>query len=135
MSFDVLIIDDSNMDRILSEEIIKNDMFSSHITSCSSVREGLSYLLSVTSHSEKLPDVILLDINMPMLDGFDFLDSFLRFPEEVRRQCTIFMISATNSPAELRRITTYPIVRKFFTKPLTSETLNIIRTELEKQRI
>jgi len=132
MPLSVLIIDDSNIDRLLTEKVIQGDMFAAEVVSCGSVREGLTHLLSRSSAFEKMPDVILLDVNMPMLDGFDFLDSFMKFPEEMQRQSAIFMLSATNSQAELERIARYPIVRRFFNKPLTSDILNDIRAEMEK---
>ena len=126
MCLSVLIIDDSGMDRFLSETVIKKNYFARHIVSHSSVPEGLNYLQSLVHVPEKLPQVIFLDINMPHMDGFDFLDHFLKFSEEVQKRCTIFMISGTNSIKEMERIKKYPVVRKFFNKPLTHDILNDI---------
>jgi len=122
-----LIIDDSKLDRMMSAAVIKKNLFAKQIVSCHSVSEGLTYLQSLIREPESLPEVIFLDVNMPGMDGFDFLDSFLKFPLEVQKSCTIFMVSATNSLEELERIKTYKVVRKFYNKPLTFDILKNIR--------
>ena len=118
------------MDRYLSETVIKKDQFAAHIVSCSSVDEGLDYLHSLEDVPDKLPEIIFLDVNMPVMDGFDFINNFLKLPETIQKHCTIFMISATNSPDDFERIKTYPVVRKFFEKPLTTDILNDIRARM-----
>ncbi len=131
----VLIVDDSSMDRRLSELVIERSLFAGQITSCSSVLEGLCYLQSLIESPEQLPSVIFLDVNMPILDGFDFLDNFLKFPYYVQQHCAVFMLSATNSPDELERIKTYPVVRKFYRKPLNVGILDNIHEHIEKQKV
>lgn len=123
----VLIIDDSDFQRVLSEAIIRKHSFANSIVSVDSVLNGINYLKSLIQQPENLPAVIFLDVNMPEYDGFDFLDHYLQFPEEIQKRCSIFMISATNSEEDMKRLEMYPIVRKFFHKPLSEDILDYIR--------
>ena len=135
MCFSVLIIDDSKMDRFISETVIEKTSFARHVVSYSTVADGLNYLQSLISAPEKLPQVIFLDVNLPAMDGFDFLDNFLKLSEDVQKRCTVFMVSATSSVANLERIKEYPVVRKFFNKPLTPEILKDVHVYMIKQPI
>ncbi len=127
----VLIVDDSNIDRFISETVIRKDGFAARIISYNAVDKGLEYLQSHADNPEELPEIIFLDVNMPVMDGFDFLNNFLNLPESIQKHCTIFMISATNSVDDFERIKSYPIVRKFFEKPLSIETLNAIKIYMD----
>ena len=126
MGLRVFIIDDSNIERIISETVVRQYGIADDVLTCGSANEGLGYLRTLTAYPEKLPDIILLDLNMPVRDGFDFLDDFLHLPESIQQHCTIFMVSATRSKKDFERIKEYPVIRKFFAKPLSQKALNDI---------
>ncbi len=61
------------------------------------------------------------------MDGFDFVESYMKLPSLLRDNCKIVMISSTNSPEDFARISTYPAIALFFSKPLSEKILDNIR--------
>jgi CheY-like chemotaxis protein len=128
----VMIVDDSQIDRYITAAVIKNNSFAKEVTEFNSVETALSYLHSIEDSYDILPPIIFLDINMPVLDGFDFLAAFTMLSAEVQKRCTVVMLSSSNAQRDLDRLKAYPSVRMFFHKPLTDRILNDIRKYLGK---
>jgi CheY-like chemotaxis protein len=126
-----MIVDDSKVDRFLSAAVIKSFAFAENVESFPCVSDGLNYLRSIDITSSNFPLVIFLDLNMPDLDGFDFLDGFLKMPESIRKQCHIIMVSSSTSKSDLDRVTTYSAIRRFYSKPLSIKILSEINEILE----
>ncbi|MBP2830684.1 response regulator [Aquimarina sp. U1-2] len=84
-------------------------------------QEALNALASIISSNEKLPDMILLDLNMPILDGWQFLDEFIQIP--VAKKVTIYIVSSSVDPADVLRAKSYEIVSNYVVKPITMKKL------------
>lgn len=119
----VLVVDDSEFEAYVTKLVICNSLFAEEVTLFNSAKKALAYLQSTPT----FPDAIFLDINMPVMDGFGFLDNYLQFPEELRSHCCIIMISGTHSPKDFKRLKDYPVIRKFIGKPLTVSVLDELR--------
>ena len=124
MDYTILIVDDSELQRVITEMVIKKSRSAVRIVSFPSATDALDHLRTLENHNSKFPDVIFLDIHMPIMDGFDFLDKYLEFSDDIRSQCKIVMLSATDSDADHDRIQGYPVVYKFINKPMTNKALN-----------
>jgi CheY-like chemotaxis protein len=120
----ILLIDDNEMDNHISEYIIKASNIVEKINVFNSPIEALEYLAMVQSNQEKFPDAIFLDINMPDMDGFGFLDEFSKFHEDIVTRTSIYMLTSSNDPNEIERALKYPVVKKYFVKPLSKDILN-----------
>lgn len=83
--------------------------------------EALNNLKSIIVAGEKLPDMILLDLNMPIMDGWQFLDEFTKIKTE--KKITIYIITSSIDPADVTRSKAYQNVNNYIVKPITMETL------------
>ncbi|SHJ12165.1 response regulator [Aquimarina spongiae] len=84
-------------------------------------KEALDALTKLISDEEKLPDVILLDLNMPILDGWQFLDEFIKVP--VSKKITVYIVSSSVDPKDVLRAKSYSIVNNYIVKPITMKKL------------
>ena len=114
----VMIVDDSNIDLLVAQMSIIKYGFAKEVVTKQSARSGLDYLLSVCETPELLPQLIFLDINMPELNGFDFLDEFEKLPPTIHQYCNIMMLSTSLEESDHIRATSNRFVSKFLNKPL-----------------
>jgi len=128
----ILLVDDSEMDNYISEFLVKESNLAEEINVFKSPIEALEYLAKLQSNQEEFPDAIFLDINMPDMDGFGFLDEFSKFPEEIIKRTSVFMLTSSNDENDIEKALKYPVVKKYFVKPLSKAILNeiILNNEL-----
>lgn len=118
-----LIIDDSEMDLMVNEMILKTTKFAKEIIKQSTGRDGLKYLNEVLEQNpDALPDFILLDINMPLMNGYEFLDHFEK--EEQFKKCKVAVISSSEDLEDLQKVSFYKSVSGYLIKPLDLNSLN-----------
>ena len=116
----VLIIEDNPVDIFINTRVIQQSGLSEEIISQPSAKDALHYLTEGVTH-DILPNLIFLDIRMPDLDGFEFLEAFSELPHQVRQKCRIIMLSSTIDPVDLEKARSNPFVLAFIPKPLTRE--------------
>jgi CheY-like chemotaxis protein len=119
----VMVVDDAPIDRFIAEKILLSARFTEQVISVESAMDALTYLEVHQANPEEMPDLIFLDINMPEMSGFDFLDAYSSFSETVKHKCIIVMLSSSVHPEDHERAGKCPYVCKFLSKPLTFEKL------------
>jgi len=124
----VMIIDDTPTDRYIATENIKRYSFSQEVIEMDSAEEALEYLESMVNTPDDLPELIFLDIRMPEMDGFGFLERYGQLPELVQNNCIIMMLSTSLNSDDHKRAEDNRFVKRFLQKPLTRSQL----AELEK---
>jgi len=120
----VMLVDDNPMDNLVHGQMITNSGFAKKTGTFESGKTMLDFLKS--AKSEELPELIFLDIIMPGMDGFQFLDEFALLDESIRNRCKIVLLSSSDSFKDLNRANKSKLVRKFLNKPLTIEMLAAI---------
>ena len=121
----VWLIDDQEMANYLTANFLEINNFSSEIRTFTSAREALEEL-SDSVGGEGFPDFIFLDLNIPDVDGWAFLDAYRKFPKEVKESCTLYILSSSVDEEEINRSKLYEDVRNFLTKPLNKMDLKVI---------
>lgn len=111
-----VLIDDSDIDLFIQKRFLEVYQFSKKLTSYRSAEEALKNLNSARDHNT--PDVIFLDLNMPNMDGFGFLERFQALPNEIRNKAKIVVLTSSNSQKDRAQAFTYQNVVHFVTKPL-----------------
>ncbi len=76
---------------------------------------------------ELMPDLILLDLNMPVMDGWDFLDEFGNLPQAVHQRVRIYIVTSSVDLRDQAKATRYPFVSGYVTKPLNDADLSRLR--------
>lgn len=71
--------------------------------------------------NQKLPDFILLDLNMPVMDGWEFLDELVKIP--CKKEITIYIVTSSIDPADMDKAKTYTSVTNYLIKPITTDKL------------
>lgn len=123
----VMVIDDTELDLMIAQMAMKKYGFTEEVILKKSAMAGLEYLESCSDKPNDLPELIFLDINMPELSGFDFLDRYANLPELVRQHCIIMMLSTSLAEEDHRRAMQNRFVTQFLSKPLDKQKLEAIR--------
>lgn len=123
-----MLIDDNEMDNFINQKIIEANSFATEIYTNTNGLSALEFLnnLAVKKETlnEMLPDVIFVDLNMPLINGFQFIEKFYEMPDEFtsRSQIVILTSSLNEGDREIARRLNPRIV--FLNKPLTAEALS-----------
>jgi len=91
-------------------------------------KEAIDNLKPIMQSGENIPDVILLDINMPIMDGWQFLDEFTTI--ESHKQITIYIVSSSIDPMDINRVKRYESVSNYIVKPISIDTLKQISVDV-----
>ncbi len=124
----ICIIDDEEIIQFIIKTVIRNLNNEISILSYKNGEEALEALKQVVD--EDLPDVILLDINMPVMGGWQFLDEFVKLKPNPNKRIAIYILSSSAAPDDKIRAKVYKDIIGYINKPIEADTLKKI-TQLE----
>lgn len=122
----ICIVDDDEVYKFFVKKILKLKNLAEDILSFPDGEEAYNFIEQNKENPDKLPDIIFLDINMPIMDGFQFMEEYTKLKKEVDKQITIYMITSSIDPVDLERSKKFKEITDFITKPLTAEVLQRI---------
>jgi two-component system, NarL family, nitrate/nitrite response regulator NarL len=129
----VLVIDDTDIDRLLAEKIVKKYDFADEVVLMESAEEMLDYLHQLSNtYNGDLPHLILLDINMPEIDGWEFLKRFDLLNKKIKGRFRIFVVSSSKNLDDKYRALSNKYVLGYIEKPLSKELLLRINARVEQ---
>lgn len=125
----VMLIDDNEIDNLINQKMIEAASIAENIythTGAKSAIEFLRNMEKLKNSNEVLPDVIFLDIDMPLMDGFQFLDEFEKLSNGTKKLCKIIMLTSSINPQDFDRSKKYNSVKLYLNKPLSQESIQKI---------
>lgn len=120
-----MLIDDEGIDNFINEKMIKTFSFAENVLIHTSAKSALEFLKNVSlidNAKDFYPEFIFVDLNMPMLDGFQFLD-LLQKSDYPEKHVKVFILTASLNPVDQEKAKEYNQVIGFLQKPLSRETL------------
>lgn len=130
----VMLVDDNEIDNLINQKMIEASEFSSKILTHTGAKSALEYLKSIEIMAgedvEKfLPELIFLDIDMPLMDGFQFLEEYAVLSQKTKEFIKVIMLTSSINPQDLSKSKKNVYITQFFNKPLSIETLEKIKKE------
>lgn len=120
----LLLIDDNEADNLFHQIIMEEESgFQGEILAFNYAHDALDYLRS----NQNAADLILLDINMPRMNGFEFLESYTKFDWDEAEPPVVIMLTTSLNPSDEQKATQYSLVREFMLKPLCAEKFKYIK--------
>ena len=132
----VLCVDDDPITLMLCKMVINRSEFAKELITAQNGEEALNYfddlkLNNLGNEIKRYPELIFLDLNMPVMGGWEFLDCFTR--DDYRSQfkdSKVIVLSSTIDPEDISKAKTYPMVINFLSKPITKEMLEGLKKRL-----
>lgn len=115
----IVLIDDDPVHNMIAKKVLKKfvDVTAVKILSFENPKEGLNYLLNQNS-GQVLKTLVFLDLNMPVLSGWDILDRLIILDEKIKENMKLYILTSSINPMDEARAASYPLVKGFLSKPL-----------------
>lgn len=117
----ICLIDDDMIFQYLAQKVITETNLVKEIDMFSNGLEAIKYLKSAQTNKNKLPDMILLDLFMPIMDGWGFLEEYVSIQAAMPKKIPIYIVSSSIDPADIQKSRMMNSVTDFIVKPMTRE--------------
>ncbi len=124
----ILLVDDDPITNLINKKIITlNTPYT--VEAFTNANEALDQCKNCLAlASEQFPDAIFLDINMPIMDGWEFLDQFEKIPFATRSKCSVLLLTSSIDSEDIEKSKTYKSVCDFISKPLTINKIEMLKS-------
>jgi two-component system, chemotaxis family, chemotaxis protein CheY len=120
----VALVDDDTIFQFTATRLIQSAKLAGQIISFENGGDAINYLKENAANIDKLPDHLFLDINMPFIDGWMFLEDFVQLKSKLVKDIRIYMVSSSIDQRDMNRAKEYSEVKEFVVKPVSMETFS-----------
>ena len=114
----ICIIDDDDVYQYTVTRALKSDSLAKKILVFSDGEEALDFMIENIASNDNLPDVIFLDVNMPIMDGWQFLEEYIKLKPRVGKQIAIYMVTSSVDPVDVDRAAKFSEISDYLVKPI-----------------
>ncbi|MVM30064.1 response regulator [Spirosoma sp. HMF4905] len=125
----ILLIDDDPDDNFLHQVVIDDSGLCDHVRVAENATEALRYLEDTSQPDYIRPDFILTDVNLPGMNGFEFLEQYHYLDDQLKSRLAVIVLTTSLAPRDTQRAAMIEHVKGYYTKPLTSAMLRTIADE------
>ncbi|MCG9790928.1 response regulator [Flavobacterium algicola] len=130
------IVDDDDVYQFTLKRTIQSLNLVKDIITFSDGEEALNFVIENLKREDELPDVILLDINMPIMDGFQFMEEYIKLKPRLAKKITIYMVSSSVDIADIERSKKISEISDYIIKPIKpGEIQSIIEKSISEQGV
>lgn len=123
----VMLIDDNEIDNLINQKMIESINMADNIFIHSGAKSALEYLRNIEKikigAENFLPNYIFLDIDMPLMDGFQFVDEFEKLSDITKNFCKVVLLTSSFDPKDISKSRKNNYILKYLNKPLTQDSL------------
>ncbi|MDQ2752803.1 MAG: response regulator [Bacteroidota bacterium] len=117
------VIDDDKLYQFAMKRMLHHLSIETEIVQFENGLQAIEYLQQHKDKKNQLPDIIFLDINMPVMNGWQFLDAFMNLHLNPQKKITIYMVTSSVDNAEILKAASYKQIRNYIIKPLSIASL------------
>lgn len=125
----ILLIDDEDINLFILQNLLRLSKIDAEIVFFNTSRKGINHLQDLIDRGEKFPDLILLDIEMPVMNGWDFLEMYKQFDKTHTYSCKVIIFTTSIVEQDMAKAKSYQEVEDFVNKPMTIEMLKTIQQD------
>jgi len=122
----IWVVDDDAIYQIIVNKIIQRSEMFSAVSSFKNGKDAIDAVHNSIENNELFPDIILLDINMPIMDGWEFMEEMGLIKSKMSKKIIIYIISSSIAVEDKNKSKTYPDILGYLSKPITTEDLVLI---------
>ncbi len=119
----VCIVDDDAINRFIFSKTIENQKFSEKILSFENGQLAIEFLIDNILTNHVIPDIIFIDLNMPVMNGWEFIEEYIKIKPKITKKIAIYFVSASINPNDLERANQINVVSGYIVKPFKPEEL------------
>ncbi|HEY3405793.1 MAG TPA: response regulator [Ohtaekwangia sp.] len=117
----IALVDDDQIFQLTASRTIKSTQLTDRILQFENGEEALDFLRNNLKNTDNLPDYIFLDINMPFVDGWMFMEDYIGLKNQLPKDILIYMVSSSIDPRDMNRAKQNPEIKQYIIKPVTRE--------------